>query len=538
MRSVVLLRRSLLAAGLTGVSAAFFGIGSREMADDAIDSLVAVPFTAEIMAGKSVDLDVLGQAYAPNVAESLTIEGISQPASGSVSVISNRIRYTSNSGFAGVDSFTYTLTAEGKSSTATIVITVRSSVSDPQTGSRGDALPPPGGSSAIPGSTGLWNPVQGIDIPSLTPTTTHNVSNASQLAAAINTINTTSAAGHHTVLADGSYSGNYTIYAQGTQSNPIVIRPSSFLGATLTGTLTICGSWVIVRGLNTRSVTFGKVTSPATYRATNSRLSRCIIPSGSGLTLRDGASYCCVDRSEFIGSTGYKIQIRPRAGADNTLRNCVVWSLIRDNLNPTDGSRQPTVQSNAGSYSLFNMDTQFLLGWNRIQNGNNDNTVQFKASGNTAIYNTITNGRNFSLTHRHGRRSYFGGNWIQGGVLNIRGEGHAIIGNVSTSRIQCEPGNIEGGSAAEPSWNSSVNGVGWTFAEDAKLIGNNCGITVDGPNGTVQPYAPLRTLIESHTGSVSIVSGARQAIDRRNDPPSQVVPVAYELLASQVGPYS
>ena len=136
--------------------------------------VVAVPFTAEIMAGKSVDLDVLGQAYAPNVAESLTIQGISQPASGSVSVINNRIRYTSNSGFAGVDSFTYTLTSNGKSSTATIAITVRSSVSDPQTSSLGEAGPPPGGHSDIPGSIGLWNTVQGINIPALSPTTTPN----------------------------------------------------------------------------------------------------------------------------------------------------------------------------------------------------------------------------------------------------------------------------------------------------------------------------------------------------------------------------
>ena len=121
--------------------------------------------------------------------------------------------------------------------------------------------------------------------------------------------------------------------------------------------------------------------------------------------------------------------------------------------------------------------------------------------------------------------------------MSIRGEGHVIIGNVSTSRIEAEPGNIEGGSAAEPSWNASTNGTGWTFAEDAKLIGNNCGVVVSGPASN-QPYTPLRTLIENHTGSVTIESGARQTIDRRTLPPSQAVPVASEILASQVGPNS
>ena len=489
------------------------------------------------MAGKSVDLDVLGQAYAPNVAESVTIEGVSQPASGSVSVINNRIRYTSNSGFAGVDSFTYTLTAEDKSSTATIAVTVRSSVSDPQTSSLGEAGPPPGGHSDIPGSTGLWNTVQGIDIPSLTPTTTHNVSNASQLAAAINTINTTSAAGHHIVLANGDYSGTYTIYAQGTQANPIVIRSSTFLGARLTGSVNISGSWVIFRGITGYINIASTVVGSTTYRANNCRVSRCIYASGDKLFIQGGASYSCVDRCEFIGDSGYKIQIRPRGGLDNTLRNCLVWNLIRGNNAPGNNLRQPTIQSNAGSYSLFNMDTQFLFGWNRIENGTNESTIQFKAAGNTAVYNTIMNGRDFALTHRHGRRSYFGGNYIRGARISIRGEGHTVTGNNSNSRIEAEPGNIEGGSAAEPSWNSSANGTGWTFAEDAKLIGNNCGIVVSGP-GTGQPYTPLRTLIESHTGSVSIESGARQTIDRRNSSPSIVVPVAYEILASQVGPYS
>jgi hypothetical protein len=165
--------------------------------------------------------------------------------------------------------------------------------------------------------------------------------------------------------------------------------------------------------------------------------------------------------------------------------------------------------------------------------------MQCKASGNTVIYNTLIGARSFSITQRHGRRSYIGGNWIPNtrADVNVRGEGHVVIGNYSpTGRITAERGNIEGGSAQEPSWNNS-NGPGWTFAEDAKLIGNNAGLWVRGPASDL-PYPPLRTLIENHTGSVEIHSGARQTIDRRNSPPSMVVPVAYELKASQVGPTS
>ena len=542
LRSVVFLRRSLLAAGLTGAGAAFFGIGSQEMADDAIDSLVAVPFTAEIMAGESVDLDVLGQVYAPNVAENVTLEGVSQPASGIVSVINNRIRYTSNSGFAGVDSFTYTLTAAGKSSTATIAIAVRSSVSGPQTGSGGgDAEPPLGGNSDIPGSTGLWNTVQGIDILALTPTQTINVANATQLASAITTINTTSAAGRHIVLANGNYSGSYTIYAQGTEANPVVIRPANFLGATLSGDLTICGSWVIVRGINVRQINFVETTQGSTtYKANNCRASRCVVTAPK-VFLGNGASYCCVDRCELSGGQGRNIEMRPRGGDDLTFRNCFVWNLLKNGSRPDQNDRRPYFQSNFATYSLFNNETETLVAWNRFENMNMEHIIQFKGSGNYAIYNTIANcSVGFTITHRHGRRSYFGGNYLVnvGGVISIRGEGHEIIGNYYPGgRIRPSPGNIEGGSAAKSSWNSSANGVGWTFAEDAKLIGNTSSILVDA-TVTGQPYTPLRTLIEDHTGSITIESGARQTIDRRNAAASQVVPVAFQLSASDVGPYS
>jgi hypothetical protein len=534
LRSVVLLRRSLLAAGLTGAGAAFFGIGSQEMADDAIDSLVAVPFTAEITAGKSVDLDVLGQAYAPNVAESVTIQDISQPASGSVSVINNRIRYTSNSGFAGADSFTYTLTSSGKSSTATIVITVRSSVSDPQTGN--DAGPPPGGHPDIPGSTGLWNPVQGIDILALTPTQTINVANATQLGNAINTINTTSAAGRHIVLANGSYSGNYTIYAQGTEANPIVIRPATFLKASLTGTLTIAGRWVIVRGLNLRMVNFA---TSGSRIANNSRLSRCVVNNGSStkINVQRGVGYCCFDRNEFVGGNGHTFEIRCQ---DDTPYNCIVWNLFRDSATGigSSGAADSTLKLHQFTYAGSQRVQNLLVAWNRFQGGTNAYPFQTKVSGNVVLQNTvdIPSKGGASISFRIGRNNYAGGNYVvSGGPISMYGKGHKIFGNRSGVRLR--PGNASEDQMS--TWNSSVQGKAWTFAEDVDCIGNIGSITVEGPDPSRKLLlAPLRTLIENHTGSVTISSEARETIDRRNEAASQVVPVAYELLASQVGPLS
>jgi hypothetical protein len=421
----------------------------------------------------------------------------------------------------------------------------KKTVSKPQTGSRGDgAEPPPGGSSDIPGSTGLWNPVQGINVPALSPTTTHNVSNASQLAAAINTINTTNAAGHHIVLANGSYPGDYTIYAQGTQANPIVIRPANFLGATLTGTLTIAGSWVIVRGLNTRAVNFGTSNG---FTANNSRISRCRLSGvASPVQVERLVSYCCFDRNEFIGGQGHIIQFRARSGGD-TFRNCVVWNLFRDSTpgGEANGADDATVNILTYQYATAKNRQELLVAWNRFQNSTNGQAVQFKASACTCLQNTIENaGVGFSIAHRMGRESYIGGNWCAGsGRINIRGKGNKVLGNYTPNdRIQLDPGNIPVGSEGEDTWATDAPGVkGWSHAEDVACIGNTGAIVVNGQNLRWRPpliYTPLRTLIENHTGSVNISSQARQTIDRRNQPASQVVPVAFRLLASQVGPYS
>ena len=235
---------------------------------------------------------------------------------------------------------------------------------------------------------------------------------------------------------------------------------------------------------------------------------------------------------------------KPPKGWKMPVQNCIVWNLFRDGTPDGEASAaaDATVIISTASYSTVNRPQNLLFGWNRIQDSTNVAHYQNKVGGNTSIYNTIKDCTGaYSFTCRHGTDNYIGGNWINTNArITIRGRNHTVIGNhLPNSRIEADPGNIPNGSAGEPTWFTETGTKGWTYAEDAKLIGNECAIQVDG----IDPrppfnYTPLRTLIEDHTGSVTISSEARQTIDRRNEAASQMVPVAFELLASEVGPNS
>ncbi|MFG2908562.1 Ig-like domain-containing protein [Kitasatospora sp. NPDC048286] len=76
---------------------------------------------------QSVDIDVLANDSGTGTTQplDLTIAGISTPGNGTVNVVNGKIRYTPNSGFAGCDSFTYTIEdIFGQRSTATVRIAV------------------------------------------------------------------------------------------------------------------------------------------------------------------------------------------------------------------------------------------------------------------------------------------------------------------------------------------------------------------------------------------------------------------------------
>jgi hypothetical protein len=102
----------------------FLGVGAEDSADDLTQSPVAVPFNVSTPVNERVDVDVLAGAVSAPGPNPTVLSAVGQPASGVASVIAGKVRYTPTTGFTGTDSFTYTLGAGAKRSTARITVQV------------------------------------------------------------------------------------------------------------------------------------------------------------------------------------------------------------------------------------------------------------------------------------------------------------------------------------------------------------------------------------------------------------------------------
>ena len=203
------------------------------------ESLVAVPIDATTSQGEWLDLDVVAAALLPAGVTGATIQSITQPANGSASVTGGKVRYSPAAGFSGHDSFTYQLTANGKTSTGLITIAVGVEVVTNE-----DTLP--------------------------AATRTIEVATTSQLNNAL----ANAQPGDHIVLADGSYAAPNRITRSGTAQKPIVIRAANLLGARITsGTIEIDASWITWHGID--SVANGAIRLGANAAADDVKVWRC-----------------------------------------------------------------------------------------------------------------------------------------------------------------------------------------------------------------------------------------------------------------------
>jgi hypothetical protein len=86
---------------------------------------VAEDDAVETEHGAVVRIDVLANDSDPD-GDELTLEGVTEPAHGTAAIDGDRVTYAPEAGFAGTDSFTYTLTAgRGGSAGATVTVTVQ-----------------------------------------------------------------------------------------------------------------------------------------------------------------------------------------------------------------------------------------------------------------------------------------------------------------------------------------------------------------------------------------------------------------------------
>jgi hypothetical protein len=189
---------------------------------------VVVPIRVGVIAGQSVDIDVLGYAYDPG-GGALTVTGFTQPGDGNVSQLNaGTIRYSSYAGGDRTATFTVTVT-NGKGQSATTPVTVTITNGTPPAPCSADY----GGNGAYPaesaqllgsGSAGLqctntgfrgrgyigfWNGSQTIAFDVWVPTTgQYNVSFRYQNAREASTRELTTPGGATTVVFPNTHGGN------------------------------------------------------------------------------------------------------------------------------------------------------------------------------------------------------------------------------------------------------------------------------------------------------------------------------------------
>jgi len=90
---------------------------------------VANDDTATTSEDTPVTINVLGNDTDPDN-DMLTVQSVTQPSNGTVTIVSGQVRYTPNEDFSGIDTFTYTISDGTATDTATVTVTV-TAVNDP-----------------------------------------------------------------------------------------------------------------------------------------------------------------------------------------------------------------------------------------------------------------------------------------------------------------------------------------------------------------------------------------------------------------------
>jgi VCBS repeat-containing protein len=86
---------------------------------------IAPNHEAAMLANHSIDMAVLDDDSDPNPGQTLTIVQVGTPSHGTATIVDGKIRYTPTVGYAGTDTFTYTVSdGNGGTATATVNVTI------------------------------------------------------------------------------------------------------------------------------------------------------------------------------------------------------------------------------------------------------------------------------------------------------------------------------------------------------------------------------------------------------------------------------
>ena len=487
--------------------ALFYGIGAEDGFGDPSDSVVAVPFELTGKAGTALDIDVLADAVSPAAAGDVTIQSVGQPTNGVVSVIDGKIRYSPPAGFAGADTFLYTLAADGKKSTAEIRIHVE----------------------------------QANDVTFPTANVI-NVADYSQLTNAI----AAAAPGDEVVLANGVYSGTQIIVDKsGDAQQPIVIRSADILGANVPNGFRVTGSNVILYGIDFNANITGD--NKVQVGGQDNQVWRCRFRYNGGqnnLHLINGSG-CRVMYCEFT-------VVNPNDDYAPSSRNLGSWN---NNGNrhynaeighcwfhdlPSKPAGEPYSTRARSAIGLNNYHIQSLIKSNwwihhcLLENCGNSR-FNVKMSGNTIEYCTITGKTGTNVSYSTDFNQRFGENNTWRGCWSENADGYRVQGK-GNKYISCKSVNSTATDVAVGDHDAPPEDPGNPRADKSKFTACEFTLRVGGM-GWAGNLPARDTRIENHQGSVSLVSGNHTGtVQTGQMTETPVTPI--KITPAMVGPFA
>ena len=393
---------------------ALYGLGGEDQAGQTDAAPAAVPVAVATPTGSSIDIDVAASAYDPDGPGQPEIAGTGTPASGVVTVVNGKIRYTPFAGYVGLDRFTYTLDNAGKRSSSLVQVTVTAA----------SELPPVLRTIMVANSTQLTAALAG---------------NFSGLATVPAGTTGPLRPGDHIACAPGTYAGTFTMSVSGTQTNPIFIKRASDTGTvTFSGRINLRGAWC---GLHRLRFTGDALKVDISGRG--GRVTRCLFDTigYDGIVYLTGSSHpdVRIDHNEFRDIVGSAV----RSEIDSSLDH----QNMRIDHNYFNGH---SVTSSNESVLLVLTDAfrdAFLVYEGNLFVGclkdpsnliDEKEMISVKTGSARVRNNTVLDCDAGFISLRETNRSIVEGNWFENGsFIRMHGDDHTVRNNRSTGKL-CE----------------------------------------------------------------------------------------------------
>ncbi len=377
-----------------------------------------------------------------------------------------------------------------------------------------------------------------------------DVSNDGELASALSS----AVAGDTIRLATATYSSNHVLDKVVPANNPIIVTSLTDHQAILTGTITMTGAKQIL--------TKCRIEGNVLFRGDNNKLlanhftnwtDNAIVPGnnadpGSHGEIAYNEAWSPAAWGPDTGSnTQFRMWIRALTGGDgqSDTVHTDAWvhhNLVRNMPEKPDPNRFSSGQSDSYEPGESNYDWTpfpggFYANWYIEDNLDRDHlqsgggaVLDLKLPGCVVRRNTVKDCASPRLDIRFGHSTILESNWFDDGGTEVHGRGNIIIGNNFNGsgssffgvRLIC------GAFGADSDENAQ------TSAADTLVSGNIGALEVGRDRGGV---AVDGTIIENHTGAITLVSGCHtNTTDNRNGPSTRAFVPAVELFDSDVGP--